>query len=334
MEGSWIISRPLSVVGGGGVDDGPDGAAGAVMRLSDFAARLEAIAAGSSDPLAIWRAGEAMQPADLGALGCMVALAPTLGAALRAFQRCFGALQSASAVAFEVEDDRASFRYRILDNEVWPRRADSELTLGVLAGIVRRFAPDASRACGVAFEHEPGAARAPLAAHLGTVARHSDTNAISFPARLLDCRQARAAAPDTAPAFRAALRGLEAQIRADWLRQPASHRVLHTLLQRIGREATGQDAIARHLGVSRRTLRRQLDAEGTSFHELTEICRRNVGHALLVRSDLPMIEIAMRLGYSDHTAFSRAFSRWFGASPRALRKAGSAAAGSAARVTT
>ena len=92
---------------------------------------------------------------------------------------------------------------------------------------------------------------------------------------------------------------------------------------RIGREAIDQDAIACHLGVSRRTLRRRLDAEGTSFHELTEVCRRNVGHALLVRSELPMIEIALRLGYSDHTAFSRAFSRWFGASPRELRRAGS-----------
>ena len=68
---------------------------------------------------------------------------------------------------------------------------------------------------------------------------------------------------------------------------------------------------------------RRLDAEGASFNLLCQIARRNIGHALLVRTDMPMIEIAMRLGYSDHTAFSRAFSRWFGASPRALRKAGS-----------
>lgn len=110
-----------------------------------------------------------------------------------------------------------------------------------------------------------------------------------------------------------------------WLRQPVSHRVWHAMMERIGRDDIDQDAIARAHGVSRRTLRRQLDAECTSFHELTESCRRNVGHALLVRTDLPMIEISMRLGYSDHTAFSRAFSRWFGASPRELRKAGSGA---------
>lgn len=321
VEGSWIISRPLSAVEGQATAQGSEPAAEPTMPLAAFAARMEVLAAASVDPLAVWRMGEAMHLADLGALGCTVALAPTLGSALRAFQRCFGALQSASAAAFEIEDDRARFRYRILDNEIWPRRADAELTLGVVSGIVRHFAPDAGRVCSVAFEHEPGRNWTALASHTRSVAYDVDSNAISLPARLLDRRGPACAEPGTNADFRAAMQGLEADIRAIWLRQPASHRVLHTLMARIGREPIDQDAIARHLGVSRRTLRRQLDVEGTSFHELTEACRRNVGHALLVRSDLPMIEIAMRLGYSDHTAFSRAFSRWYGASPRELRKA-------------
>ena len=329
MEGAWIISQPLAAVGGKTTESGSDRVAAPVMQLSHFAACLEAIAARSPDPLAMWRAGEAMHLADMGALGCALALAPTLGAALKAFQRCFGAMQSASAVAFEVEDDRASFSYRILDNDIWPRRADAELTLGVVAGIIRRFAPNAGRVCSLAFEHEPGAARTSFATHAAGPVRTSETNIISFPARLLDRGADPVPVSDTARAFRDAVQALGAQIRADWLRQPTSHRVMHTLMSRIGREPIDQDAIACALGFSRRTLRRQLDAEGTSFHELTEICRRNVGHALLVRGELPMIEIAMRLGYSDHTAFSRAFSRWFGASPRELRKAGSAT-----RVTT
>ncbi|WP_043130943.1 AraC-like transcriptional regulator QhpR [Paracoccus sanguinis] len=323
MEGSWIISRPLSVVGGGAAEGGAEAAP--TMRLADFVASLEAIAASSLDPLAIWRAGQAMDLADLGVLGCTVALAPTLGAALRAFHKGFGALQSASSVDFQVEDDRASFSYRILDNEVWPRRADSELTLAVLSGIARRFAPDATTACALNFEHDPRAQGAAFAATVGSVPRQGETNAIVFPARLLDRRRAESEGPDTARAFREAMVALETHLRAMWLRQPVSHRVWHAMMERIGRDDIDQDAIARALGVSRRTLRRQLDAEGTSFHELTESCRRNVGHALLVRTDLPMIEISMRLGYSDHTAFSRAFSRWFGASPRELRKAGSGA---------
>lgn len=324
MEGSWIISRPLAALGGATWDDAAVNGKSTIL-LADFAARLETIAARSLDPLAIWRAGEAMDFADLGALGCTLALAPTLGAALRVFQRGFAAVQSASSVDFEVKDDRARFSYPILDNEVWPRRADAELTLGLLTGVILRFAPNARRACSIAFEHEPGESRAALAAHFGMAPRRSEINTISFPIGLLDCKRSERSAPKTSEAFRQAVKGLEAQIQADWRCQPTSHRALHTLMSRIGLEDISQDTIARHMGVSTRTLRRQLDSEGTSFHALTEACRRNVGHALLVRSDLPMTEIAMRLGYSDHTAFSRAFSRWFGASPRELRKAGSAA---------
>ncbi|ARJ71011.1 helix-turn-helix transcriptional regulator [Paracoccus contaminans] len=226
-----------------------------------------------------------------------------------------------SSVGFRVEDDRGRFSYRILDNAVWPRQADAELTLGLLTGVILRFAPGAGRNCSVAFEHEASVARRALAGRMGTAPCPSEVNAISFPVRLLDCQQAERSALETGEAFRRAMKGLEAQIQADWRRRPTSHRVLHMLMARIGRQDITQDAVAHDMGVSTRTLRRQLDTEGTSFHALTEACRRDVGHALLVRSDLPMTEIAMRLGYSDHTAFSR----WFGASPRELRKAGSAA---------
>ena len=70
--------------------------------------------------------------------------------------------------------------------------------------------------------------------------------------------------------------------------------------------------------MSERSLRRALAAEGQSFHEILEECRRAHGFALLVRSDRLFGEIALLLGYSDQTAFSR----WYGASPRELRKMG------------
>ena len=67
---------------------------------------------------------------------------------------------------------------------------------------------------------------------------------------------------------------------------------------------------------------RALAAEGRPFHAILEECRRAHGFALLVRSDRLFGEIALLLGYSDQTAFSRAFSRWYGVSPRELRKMG------------
>ncbi|MDO5706489.1 MAG: AraC family transcriptional regulator ligand-binding domain-containing protein [Paracoccus sp. (in: a-proteobacteria)] len=317
MDSSWIISGPLAAIAPQGADTG-----GARMPLARFVADMEHYADLSRSPLAAWMAGETMDLVHLGLLGVTMAAAPTLGAALRCFQRYFGALQSASAAEFEVIGDTAHFRYAILDQDIWPRQADADLTLGVVADVVRRYAAAADRVVTVQFETVAGRSRPAVAAHLGRPLRQGDDNAIALPARLLDCRaiQTDVAAED---AFTAAMATLKDEFHRIWLRQPTSHRVLQTMLARMGRAAVDQDAIARHLGMSRRTLRRQLDSEGVAFHELTELCRRNIGLALLVRSNLPMIEIALRLGYSDHTAFSRAFSRWFGQSPRALRQSGS-----------
>lgn len=323
MDGPWIISAPLPVVESLALDT-PAAEAGAAptMPLASFVAHLERLSGIAANQAAVWRAGEAMDLVHLGAVGCAMSAAPVLGAAIRCFAEFFGAVQSTTAARLDLDGDLARFRYRVLDNDIWPRRADAELTLGIVAGLVRRYAPEADRAVTVQFEAEPGRARSAIEAHLGRPCRCGDDNVLTVPLRLLD-RPAPSPAASGDEAFRAAVRALEQHLRMVRLDEPVSDRVLELLLARMGQEATDQDTIARELGMSCRTLHRRLDAEGASFHQICQLARQNIGRALLVRTGMPMIEIAMRLGYSDHTAFSRACSRWFGASPRALRKAGS-----------
>ncbi|WP_437681921.1 AraC family transcriptional regulator [Sorangium sp. So ce131] len=80
------------------------------------------------------------------------------------------------------------------------------------------------------------------------------------------------------------------------------------------------DEVARSLGTTGRTLRRRLQVERTSFRKLVEEVRRDHAADLLARSSVT--ETALRLGFSDTTAFSHAFRRWFGCPPRALRGSG------------
>jgi AraC-like DNA-binding protein len=76
--------------------------------------------------------------------------------------------------------------------------------------------------------------------------------------------------------------------------------------------------VARVLGCSRQTLYRRLKAEGTTFEQLLDALRRRLALRLLGEG-LSVKEIAYRLGFSDPAAFSRAFKRWTGASPRDMR---------------
>lgn len=81
----------------------------------------------------------------------------------------------------------------------------------------------------------------------------------------------------------------------------------------------GIDEIAQHMHIEERTLRRKLIAEGTSYRELADEVRSTMATELLGEGRLTVQEVAVRLGYHDAAAFSRAFKRWTGQRPGAYR---------------
>ncbi|MDV7145570.1 AraC family transcriptional regulator ligand-binding domain-containing protein [Tropicimonas sp. TH_r6] len=77
--------------------------------------------------------------------------------------------------------------------------------------------------------------------------------------------------------------------------------------------------VARHFGMSCRSFVRRLSDEGTRFRELSAKLREDLALSLVRETDQQMAQIAGRLGYSDSSAFSAAFRRWHGQSPRQMR---------------
>lgn len=75
-------------------------------------------------------------------------------------------------------------------------------------------------------------------------------------------------------------------------------------------------------GCSPRTLIRRLQADGTSFQALLDGVRRQRALWLLQHTPSSVEEIAAQLGYADTSNFSRTVRRWFGATPRELRRRG------------
>ena len=87
--------------------------------------------------------------------------------------------------------------------------------------------------------------------------------------------------------------------------------ILHT------RDAS-MDTVAGKLGVSRQTLFRRLKAEGTTFEKVLDELRYRMALHYLREEKVSVNETAYWVGFSEPAAFSRAFKRWTGSSPRTV----------------
>jgi AraC-like DNA-binding protein len=81
------------------------------------------------------------------------------------------------------------------------------------------------------------------------------------------------------------------------------------------------DMIAGKLGLSRQTLFRKLKAEGVTFEKVLDDLRHKMALHYLSEKKVSVHETAYLVGFSDPAAFSRAFKRWTGSSPRMMRAA-------------
>lgn len=78
--------------------------------------------------------------------------------------------------------------------------------------------------------------------------------------------------------------------------------------------------VARGLSVSVRTLQRRLEQEETTFECAVDDVRRERALKLLGSSEVAIAEVSWLLGYSEQSAFTRAFRRWTGVPPAAWRR--------------
>jgi len=96
--------------------------------------------------------------------------------------------------------------------------------------------------------------------------------------------------------------------------------VRHAIAEALCDGAPTIRVVAKRLGTSVRTLQRRLGAEGGVFTTLVENVRRDVAMRYLADGKANLTDIAFLTGYSELSAFGRAFRRWTGSTPLAVRK--------------
>ena len=125
--------------------------------------------------------------------------------------------------------------------------------------------------------------------------------------------------PQADPNRRAALLAA-ATARFDGNRDGVSRRLRHLLRPQLLGEDASMATAAAAMGLTPRTLRRRLLAEGLTFEAVRDDVRFTVARELLDMTRLPIGDISAALAFASHAAFNQAFRRWSGASPSGWRR--------------
>jgi AraC-like DNA-binding protein len=192
---------------------------------------------------------------------------------------------------------------------------ETELTVALSLVRFRRETDEQLQAVHACFMHEPGDV-AEYAEVLGCPIRVKASwngwalpkAAMSLPLRRRD------------PALREWLERQAADILA---RMPTSGDARDEVRSVLSSQLTAGDlridVVARRLATTPRTLQRRLSRAGTSFEVLCDDARKEAAQTYLADTTLSIAEVTYLLGYSEPTAFHRAFRRWHGTTPHAFR---------------
>lgn len=268
----------------------------------------------TGDPVIALAMAEAIPAGAFGIVEYVCRSAPTVGEALRQWVRYLNLLDDAVVVGLVVDGDRACVR--VEQESEAPAPASHELCFALLARQARALSTVPFRLAGVELAH-----RAP-----GDVARYrkwfdapvtfgAATTQLVFPRAVLDATLV-SADPTLLAILTRAADELAARAPVEVTTAAQVSRILRDAL----RTDDGHlDRVAQRLGMTTRSLQRRLADEATSFNEVREQVRKDLSRRYL-EDKLSIAEISFLLGFSEPSAFFRAFKRWTGQTPIEARR--------------
>ena len=306
------------------------------LTTAELRARLNCWAADDIVPLSAWcdllstgmalateepapelAIGAMVQPRHVGVLGYLVLATETMGEAMLAYQRYEKLFYGIELAELTHQGDQVEIRWARSGAELG-QNGDG-VAIAALVTFLRKQIPDPIRPTLVSFIHPLSTAR-----HIAyeeffqCPVKDNDSHIrVRFPRSYLQIRM-----PHADPGLKALLnRQADALLRA--LPDPNEFdRALQKVLLRLlaDGDATLESA-AKVLHLAPRTLQRRLAKHGLSWQQWLDRNREQLACEYLADPGLGLSDIALLLGFSEQSAFNRAFKRWRGIAPGKYREA-------------
>jgi AraC-like DNA-binding protein len=248
---------------------------------------------------------------NMGVTGFVMTQAVNVGAAWASLQRFYHVHDTYGTVLLTDNGDMACIRYEIPRAGLPGERQSIDVAAGVSTNIHRMLCGSEGEIATIHFPYpEPSDLTPYEFLKYRTILFEQPGYAMFFPAEVLQWQVAHSD-PKMQVVLETYLESLESSS------QHATSRQVENLIR--GVLSTGQcrlPHIAKFLSVSTRTLQSRLELEHSSFQLLLDKVRRELATSHLSRGDMQLTQLAYLLGYTELSAFSRSFKRWYGTSPR------------------
>ncbi|WP_114943644.1 AraC family transcriptional regulator [Microvirga calopogonii] len=254
---------------------------------------------------------------SLGLVGRLMQHSETVGDALRALVSNLCIQNRGAVPSLTVSDGMALLTFSIYQPEAESADQISDGSLAVAVNALRTLRGADWNPAEVLLPRAAPADQEPYRRHFRSPVRFNQESAtLVFPAHDLDHR-----IDGADPMVREVL---EERIRQMKLAQGRefSDDIRRLLRTRLTSARCSAEDIAETLAMHRRTLSRRLKDSGMGYRAIANEIRFEIARQLLQDTEVPLGQIAAALGYSEASAFTRAFRRWSGRTPKAWRADG------------
>jgi len=287
------------------------------IACADFACLLEKIAQVTGDGCFGLHFGERSNPKNIGPLAYAILNSPTIAEACRTAARYLHVHNQALQPSLDVDSTLARFAYSYSNMGLANPRQFSEFTMAGVLNIFRIMAGSQWAPREIQFAHDaPESITEHQRVFGAPVIFQRANNAMVMERDFLD---------RTVPAADHRLYGIMSRYLDEVIRRiPQQAGLIATIQKAIGESLKDGPpklaGVAKSLAVSARTLQRRLEKQGLDFKKLVHDTRHQFALEYLKDRANTLTQIAFLLGYSEVSAFNRAFKRWTGSTPLDYRR--------------